>query len=67
MRKEKELKEIEINFNALTRENKKRFLYFLDILKRCEGLPVEQQQEIYDEIQDEVLLKFLEEHKKSLS
>ena len=67
MSKESDLKEIEINFQALTRENKERLIYFADILKRCEGLPVEQQQEIFDEIQDEVLLKFLEEHKKSLS
>lgn len=67
MSKEKDLKEIKINFQALTKENQKRFLYFYDILKRCEGLPVEQQQEIYDEIQDEVLLKFLADYKNSLS
>lgn len=67
MRKDKELREIEINFQRLTKENQERLIYFADILHRCEGLPVEQQQEIFDEIQDEVLLKFLEEHKKSLS
>ena len=59
--------EIMQNFHRLTKENQKRFLYFLDILKRCEGLPYEQQKEIYDEIQDEVLLKFLEDRKKSMS
>ena len=42
--------EIMQNFHRLTKENQKRFLYFLDILKRCEGLPYEQQKEIYDEI-----------------
>ena len=67
MRKDKELREIEINFQRLTKENQERLIYFADILHRCEVLPVEQQQEIFDEIQDEVLLKFLEEHKKSLS
>ena len=60
-------KQTEIDLNALTRENRKRLLYYLDILKRCEGLPVEQQQEIYDEIQDEVLLEFLAEQKKKMS
>ena len=60
-------REIAINLSRLTKENRESFLRFVKILEECEGLPVEQQQEIYDNIQDEKILDFLEQYKKSLS
>ena len=67
MEKEERIRNIAIDFCKLTKENQKRLLYFMDILHRCEGLPVEQQQEIFDEIQDEVLLNAIKECKNNLS
>ena len=60
-------KQTEIDLSKLTKENRESLLRFMEILKACEGLPVEMQQEIIDNIQDQKILEFLEQEKNKLS
>ena len=54
-------------WNELTKEQQESVIRFSKILYETQGLPVEQQQEIYDNIQDENILKFLADEKNKLS
>ncbi len=51
----------------LTKEQRESVIRFSKILYETQGLPTEQQQEIYDNIQDENILKFLADEKAKLS
>ncbi len=70
--REKELNErvyrlLQSGWNELTKEQQESVIRFSKILYETQGLPVEQQQEIYDNIQDENILRFLELEKNKLS
>ena len=70
--REKELNErvyrlLHSGWNELTKEQQESVIRFSKILYETQGLPVEQQQEIYDNIQDENILRFLELEKNKLS
>ena len=58
---------LQSGWNELTKEQQESVIRFSKILYETQGLPVEQQQEIIDNIQDENILKFLEQEKNKLS
>lgn len=60
-------RQTEIDLSKLTKENRESVLRFAKLLKQCEGLPVEMQQEIIDNIQDTKILEFLAQEKNKLS
>ena len=55
------------NFSKLTKDEQESVITFIELLKEIEGLPVDQQQEIIDNITDQRILDFLKDEKGKLS
>ena len=65
--KEKLLYMLHTHWHKLTKEQQESIELYAKLLYEMQGLPVEQQQEIIDNIRDPLILDFLEQEKKKLS
>ena len=67
MNREKQIYKLLWDMSKLTKEQQDNVIKFIELLKQVEGLPLQQQQDIIDNVTDKGLLECIKLYKSTLS